>query len=173
MSEVDAPINTILKTTYSKNKCRGTASTGGIKSATSVCTYHAPIWSYMSKYYLSVFGKTLVSIVETGIVFYLNKDVSSCDNRKPSYHTSELAYSAYGECFPAAGFAGGVDIELISTDSDGSFNYWYYASSTDGTCSGSIQYKKYQASSMCSEQTSISGHSFGYLWFSSITVESS
>jgi hypothetical protein len=124
----------------------------------------------MSVYYTSLFGKSSVSINETGVVFYLNKDLSSCDNRKPSYHTSELAYSAYGECFPAAGFAGGVDVELNSANTDGSFNYYYYPYSTDGTCSGSYGYTTYQISSMCSEQTSLSSHSYGYMWFLAITV---
>jgi len=153
-------------TTYSKNKCRGTASSGVSESATSVCTYSPPpVWEYMSYYYMSLFGKSFISIVDSGVVFYLNKDVSSCDARKPSYHISELAYSAYGECFPAAGFAGGVDVELYLLNSDGSFNYYYYPDSTDGSCSGTFSSATYQTSSMYSEQTSLSGHSYGYMWF--------
>jgi hypothetical protein len=166
----DSSLNTISMTTYSKNKCRGKTSSGGSDSATNVCTDYPTVWSYMSTYYTSLFGKSSVDIVETGIVFFLNKDLSSCEARKTSYHLSEAAYSAFGECLPAAGFAGGVDVEISSASTDGSFYYFVYPNSTDGTCSGTYSFSNYATSNMCSEQTSLSGHSYGYLWFTELTV---
>lgn len=79
---------------------------------------------------------------------------------------AERAFIGLGECFAAAGFADGKDVRVYQCYKD-YIDFEAYESK-DGSCTGYSGFTYFYNSNTCTDYTSLTGHSYGYMNYNCI-----